>query len=106
MVKIRIDVAKLELKIAGHAEADEPGKDLVCCAVSILADTLSRYLETLKEAKDLCKLTEEFQHGYVYIKAKPWGWKGMRAWTAFEITREGLRAIAEEYPQYVTMEEA
>ena len=50
---IRVEVTKKNdhysgAKITGHAYSDEPGKDLVCAAVSTLAQTLVNAVESIE----------------------------------------------------------
>ena len=106
MVRIYCNREKLELQIDGHANSAEYGKDLVCCAVSILAESLSRYLDRKEEAGELRYLVNEIAEGRVYISADPCRWDLKETVGAFEVIREGLKAIAEEYPEYIKMEEA
>lgn len=105
VVNIYMDMEKLELQINGHACSAEPGKDLVCCAVSILAESISRYMERKESSGDLEFLINEIQEGRVLIKAEPNKWDMKESKGAFEVVREGFRALANEYPEYITMEE-
>lgn len=44
---INVSIRPCEVKITGHANSDEYGKDLVCCAVSILVQGLVASFEAL-----------------------------------------------------------
>jgi uncharacterized protein YsxB (DUF464 family) len=104
MVNVKIGLMELEVK--GHAESPRVNDcDLVCCAVSILTETLSRYMEHYMEGGYLAALDQQIKPGDSYIRAKPYGWSAGHTVTAFETIRYGLRALAEEYPEYIKLEE-
>ena len=105
MVRVQINVNRHALIIKGHAGAAEPGRDLVCCAVSTLAETLSRYLETRMEDGALEMLMDKVEPGNVQIIAWPESTNEKQIRALFEMIREGYRAIAEEYPQYIKLRE-
>ena len=106
MVSIYMNMEKLQLIIDGHAGADEPGKDLVCCSVSILAQSLSLYMDVREKAGDLKYKINEVRFGKVYIIVTPNEWSEKEIRGAYEVIREGMRALAEDYPDNVKMEEA
>ena len=105
MVGIYLNMEKRQLMIDGHADSAEPGKDLVCCAVSILAESLSRYMDAQEGNSGLKYLINEIEPGRTYISAVPSEWCEKEIQGAFGMTREGLRALAEEYPEYIRLEE-
>lgn len=105
MVRVTINVKRHVLIIKGHAGAAEPGRDLVCCAVSTLAETLSRYLEVRMEEGALEMLMDKVEPGNVQIIAWPESTNEKQIMALFEMIREGYRAIAEEYPQYIKLRE-
>ena len=105
MVSIYLNMEKHQLMIDGHAGAAEPGKDLVCCAISILAESLSRYLEARESMGNLKYVINEVKPGKTFISTVPSEWSVKEIQGAFAMTREGLRALAEEYPENIKMEE-
>ena len=105
MVRITIDINSLEIRMEGHACTAEKGKDLVCCALSTLIETLSRYLENQLAEGMIYNLEENIEEGDSYIRATPFGWSRKDTETAFRVVREGVRAIAAEYNKNVTLEE-
>ena len=46
-------------ELLGHAEADEPGKDIVCASVSTLVITIINSVETFTEDAFVCESKEE-----------------------------------------------
>ena len=105
MVEIRISMRTLELQVDGHAGADEFGKDMVCCAVSVLIQTLVRNMEVAQVRGELQYLDEEVRDGHVYLMPHPYGWSLQNIVTAYRVIREGLRALSEQYEQYIRLEE-
>lgn len=105
MVTIKINMDALEMQMDGHANSDEWGKDLICCAISTLVETLSRHLEQQMTDGQLIDLHEEIEAGHVYIQAHPYGWSRKDIWIAFKVIREGLRAIAKENGKYIKLKE-
>ena len=105
VVDIKISLRTLELQAKGHAGSAEAGKDLVCCAVSTLIQTLSRNMEVALERGELQDLIQEIREGYVYIMPRPYGWSLRDIVTVYLVIREGLRALAEDNEDYIRLEE-
>lgn len=82
----------LELAVTGHAYSNDPGKDLVCCAISTLVQTLAFYLQ------DVGVHGEYFiEEGSSYIKAD----LDKATEAAAEAILFGMEQIAKQYIQYV-----
>lgn len=105
MVKIRVDMETLEVQVDGHANSADFGRDLVCCALSMLTETLARYFEKQMSEGNLANLTVEIQEGHAYINPTPYGWSLQDAVTAIRVIREGYRALAAEHGKYIRLEE-
>lgn len=105
MVTIRIDTKTLELTAEGHANSAPMGEDLVCCAVSILLQTLCIWMEEQDKAGRLSCLIEEMEPGHIYLNPQPYGWSRREILTAFCVIREGLRALAAQYENNIRLEE-
>ena len=105
MVDIRISLRTLEFEADGHARSGEYGKDLICCAVSTLVHTLVCNMEVAQERGELQYLNEEIRDGHVYIMPHPYSWSLQNIVTIYRAIREGLRALAEQYEQYIRLEE-
>ena len=101
MINITFDPKNLELKLEGHAGADEKGKDIVCASASTLFYTLA---QSLIESQDMLKKHPiiEWDDGNGYIKCRPrkeyQGNITLIYWTILN----GIELLAEEYPQYIT----
>lgn len=85
--------------ITGHAGYAEPGKDIVCAAVSALTQTFIASVEELTQDK----IEYEIEPGNTAIKL----WTlSEKAKTLMESFFVGVRMIAEEYPEYVHIDRA
>ncbi len=80
------------LEVVGHAEY-ACGDDVVCAAVSALVEALAAYLE---EYDTDGTAEADLADGYAMITL------GQRN-AAFDMVATGLSAIADRYPEYVTM---
>jgi uncharacterized protein YsxB (DUF464 family) len=79
---ITVKVTKNSIKTTGHADYNEHGKDIICASVSILMQTLElRCITSLKDNGFMIVYTDDKQ--------------------ALELIAEGLKLIANNYPQYV-----
>jgi len=103
---VRVRVGPMELEVTGHAQSAEPGKDLVCCSLSVLTQTLAIYMEKLMNQGCLLMLDKQLEPGDAYIRVIPYGWSMKNVIIAFEVIRAGITTLAEDYPEYITLEEA
>ena len=85
------------ISITGHAGYAEHGKDIVCAAVSILAQNLIQSIEELTEDK----IEYELSPGEVNINFRDLSAEAMLLFDSFYI---GVKMIADEYPENVTIE--
>ncbi len=77
----------------GHAEFDEKGKDLVCCAISILTINAINSIE--KVAKKDAEVIDDEEMGYLSIRLKED--PDERTETIFRSLILGLKEIRAEY---------
>lgn len=100
MVTIEFSNKKMEIKVSGHAEYDEKGKDIVCSAISILFYTLG---ESLTQSRQMLKADPivNIEDGNGVISCRPKEeYEGNIAiiyWTILT----GLEMLATEYPDNV-----
>ncbi len=81
-----------KLRITGHADYDNCGRDIVCAAVSSLSFALLGFLENnANETSDYCYQTDS---GYLTIVSCAGG----KVDAAFEMAVIGLMQIANKYP--------
>lgn len=99
MIKINVthEKEKTVIKIDGHAGYSDKGKDIVCAGVSTLFCTLAEYLMENDKA-----LEYKGSSGNALITAKTEDGKIL---DSVETILTGYRMLAEEYGDYVTIEE-
>lgn len=105
MIKIEMmDTDKgYSLAASGHAGYAPAGQDIVCAAVSVLAQTLANKIEAAARSGRL--LTSCVQHGETFVVQalpKP-GPNALMVASWFDFVEEGLRALAEEHPDNVEL---
>ena len=83
------------IEITGHANYAEYGKDIVCCAVSTLSQTLIASIEKLEPEADI---TYNMQPGFIKITHGNLSEKTKTLIGSFFI---GVKMVAEQYPDYV-----
>ncbi|MGM9662434.1 MAG: ribosomal-processing cysteine protease Prp [Oscillospiraceae bacterium] len=97
----------MELEVKGHAGAGPAGQDIVCAAVSALAQTLGDRVEALAmQGGAYCfeKAYRREENSWIVVGSfLPEEESRARAW--FEFVREGIAAIAAQYPERVELEE-
>lgn len=105
MIKIEMmDTDKgYSLAASGHAGYAPAGQDIVCAAVSVLAQTLANKVEAAARSGRL--LTSCVQHGETFVvQALPkTGPNALMVASWFDFVEEGLRALAEEHPNNVEL---
>lgn len=96
---IEVSVRQDGIKMSGHANYAVEGKDIVCAGVSTLVQTLIASIENL--TKD--KIEYDISPGRADIKYGDLSEKSRALVDSFFI---GIRAVADEYPDYVKIEQA
>lgn len=91
-IEAKKEANTIEVAVTGHSYTNEPGKDLVCCAISTLIQTLAFYL-------DYEKADNEFviEEGNSYIKTV----LNPKTEIAAEAILFGIEQIAKQYIQYI-----
>lgn len=99
MINITFKPETLELKLYGHANYEESGKDIVCSAVSTLFYTLGN---ALFQSENMLIKPPTFNEEKGYLCCTPKEeYKGNITRTYWTIL-VGLEMVAENYPQNVT----
>lgn len=91
---IVVSVRKDEIKVSGHANYAEEGKDVVCAGVTALTQTLVKSIEDLTEDK----IEYDISPGKADIKYRNLSEKAKTLADSFFI---GICMIADEFPDYV-----
>lgn len=105
MIKVEMmDTDKgYSLAVSGHADYAPEGQDIVCAAVSVLVQTLANKVDAAARSGRL--LTSCVQHGETFVVQalpKP-GPNNLMVASWFDFVEEGLRALAEAYPDNVEL---
>ena len=98
------DSGSITMKLSGHAQQDEHGKDIVCSAASILAYTVAQALQFQYEDDGLKKKPHlKLEPGDTVIVAKPKPERYEEALHTFFVAQVGYSLLARNYPQYVSL---
>lgn len=105
MIDIRFSPDRNELKIRGHAEYAEKGKDIVCAAVSFafhnLCGMLLEYPEEAYTTKPIMK--KGGKGGVTSVRCRPSASYAETINHDFYYCLVGLEQIASNYPDYVKL---
>lgn len=82
---------EISIELSGHSGYGTPGSDIVCSAISVLAQALLAYLNVDNE-----EYNYSMRDGYVFAYAK-----GKNVRTALSVIMTGYYMLAKEYPNYV-----
>ena len=95
------------MTLSGHAGAGPKGQDLVCAAVSALAQTLEQAVQRLYFQSMLrrCPMIE-LGEGSARIAAVPKERYSREVAMVFWTVQNGIAELAESFPENVTLEEA
>lgn len=98
--KINRDGCRYCVDISGHAGYN-PGQDIVCAAVSVLAYTYMQCVRDMEEAGELEKMRLEYMPGKVLVDvtAKPIACKHLDS--VIEVIETGLELLHHQYPGHV-----
>ena len=98
MIKVRYnDTDSIMLRVSGHANYAEIGKDIVCAGVSAIAFALLGYLEKIDKtvASDINE-----QEGYICIVSNS---VDKRVEAAYDMALSGLRQLELAFPDHVNV---
>lgn len=91
---IEVSIRENKISVSGHANYAEPGKDIVCAAVTALTQTLIQSIEDLTEDK----IEYDISPGRADIKYRNLSERSKTLVDSFFI---GVCMIANEFPEYV-----
>lgn len=95
MIEIVYNPDELTVEATGHAGAAPYGQDMVCCAVSVLMQTLEATGRRVGVVKS------SIAPGNATVQILPYPLQWMEAEQRVEAIVDGLREVARSYPQYV-----
>lgn len=105
MITIETNMKNYEVKISGHAEFAENGKDIVCAGISALFYTLYEVLfENKEQMLEPNSLTAIMNGGNGTISCKPKKEYVGNVQLMYMTILTGLKMMADNYPDYVKFE--
>ena len=88
--------------IEGHAGSDELGHDLICASVTILAQTLAKFVTNMKDAGQTRYPTINVKPGDTVIDARPQSRHKDAVKLVFDSICAGFDLLAQESPEHVS----
>ena len=98
---VRVRLAPFRIQANGHAGFDEPGKDIVCAAVSALLQALALGLERLERYGHITDTAILLGEGEAVLGATPIRNREQELRLLFDVFGEALLRLAEEYSEYI-----
>ncbi len=97
LVKVSKDKKNTSVIVSGHSGIADKGEDILCAAVSALAQgTVIGLKNVLKE-----KITIEKNDGYLYFRVR----KNASSDILIETFKESIKDLVSQYPKHLKMEE-
>ena len=91
------EAMKVRLEVSGHAGQAEPGKDIVCSAVSILTYTFAHIIKDTDTPSNI-----DMNNGDALIEAECQDMRSfVKALNALRVVTKGYRLLEGQYPEYV-----
>ena len=101
---IEAGTSAIVMDVRGHAGFDELGKDPVCAGASVTALTVAQCIDIMAQDGKLQKKPNvTIRNGRVTVVAKPQPEYFHEALHVFWMGQIGMRLLAENYPESVTL---
>lgn len=95
----------ISLRLSGHAEAGEAGKDIICASASILAYTVAQTMKFMHYRGDLKKKPHiKLKEGSTIVTAFPTAEAYEEASHTFFVAQLGFELLEHNYPDFVSLE--
>ena len=95
----------ISLRLSGHAEAGEAGKDIICASASILAYTVAQTLQFMHFKGELKKKPHiKLKEGSTIITAFPMPEAYDEAFHTFFVAQVGYSLLEHNYPDRVSLD--
>jgi uncharacterized protein YsxB (DUF464 family) len=92
------------MTIQGHVKYGEIGNNIICSAVSTLVQTLEFSMKKYKSMKCLEKCIIKEKDGYLLVSVRPKDKYMLEVATVFDTVQFGLSLLANQYPDYISLE--
>ena len=99
MIEIKYVTKEHKLVLKGHANSNEKGKDLICCACSTLFFTLAQALTESQKAMDNFKWKYKDGYGEIFCKPKK-EYEGNISRTVWTVL-VGFEMLENNYPKFL-----
>ena len=94
----------LSLRLEGHAEYAEHGRDIVCASCSILAYTVAQFVMEAENKGDLASPPQiDLESGNTIISCEPNDDALRVMQDMYSFAKVGYALLAHNYPQYVRL---
>lgn len=90
------------LTVKGHAQSNEPGRDLICSACSILALTMAANVGHMEESGAVTEPVVILEEGNAQISCKPRARFRDSVKQTFVSVCVGFEILAQKYPEYIS----
>ena len=105
MTKIRIDWEKPEITASGHAGGAPRGANVICAGISAVTFALLNTINQHMDKGNGFDYEIDEEKGYLHITAAPSALMRSRIMNYFEVAYYGLKALEQEYPEEIKIEE-
>ena len=92
------------VKVEGHAESGEFGRDLICASVSALALTLAENVAAMEQGGHVRAMTADLQSGNAEIACNPVSRFKAVVTAIFDSICMGFDRLSKLYPDYIGYE--
>lgn len=100
---IDVLIAKDGIEVIGHAGAAEPGKDIVCAAVSTVTFMLVNLIDSIRDKLKECEI--ETKSGYTRVRYVPEEEYEDTLRAQLEVIKIGYAMVAGCYAQFVSVKD-
>lgn len=90
------------LTVKGHARSDEPGRDLICAACSILTLTMAANVGHMAGSGCVTDAVTNLEEGNAEISCRPRARYRDSVKQTFMSVCVGFEILAEKYPDYIS----
>lgn len=93
----------IEMRVNGHANFADLGRDPVCAGASVLAMTVAQCIDLMAKAGSLDDVKIKIGDGNVRVVAKPKEDAIKEAMDFFHVAAIGFQLLQESYPEHVKL---
>lgn len=104
MIHITVSPKKYQVRIKGHAEYAEPGKDILCASVSYAFYNLCAMMLKFEKNGMLCKSPRMKDNpGNSFVEVVPKEIYEGNVQLCFMYFTEGLQSLMAQYPEFIDL---